>query len=152
MKRLLSLLLLAGCAAGVQAEDSAHNIIVERYTDFVAVDRLDATRNLNVVLAGPEGYRKEMRQTADEAAFIETRDVDGTTLPDGLYHFEAWTEPQKLVTRSPDDPRAGRDAGLERTARVFSDTVSGSFRVVDGVIVDPSLEEAPARPVGQVQP
>lgn len=152
MKRLLSLLLLAGCAAGVQADDSAHNIIVERYGDFVAVDRMDASRNLKVVLVGPDGYRKEMRQTEDEAAFIETREVDGTALSDGLYHFEAWTEPKKLVTRSPDDPRAGRDAGLERTARVATDTVSGSFRVVDGAIIDPNLEEAPARPVGQVQP
>jgi hypothetical protein len=152
MKKLLISLLSVGFALGAQADHGNQDIVVEQFTDFVAVDRMDASRNLKIVLVGPDGYRRTISHAADEAAYIETRDAEGSALADGLYRYEAWTEPRKLVSRSPDDPRAGRDAGLDKATEVATQTVSGGFLVVDGVIVDPNLEETPVRPVGQVQP
>ncbi len=97
---------------------------------------------------GPWGFRQSLDHSEDQAAYFEARSAEGVALADGLYTYEAWTEPKVLVTRSADDPRAGRDAGLKSKTMSDIDTVSGSFRVVDGQIVDAGLQEAPVAGIG----
>lgn len=148
MIRPLTVLLLAAGSLCAHADASDQGIIIETYADFVAVDRVDTSSNLRMVVTGPAGYRQTLDHGADEIAYIETRSAEGVALADGLYTYEVWTEPKTLLTRATDDPRAGRDAGLKTKARITGGRTSGSFRVVNGVIVDPNLKEAPAQPVG----
>ena len=93
-------------------------------------------------VAGPNTDHEERFAGGDAIAF-SLFDEAGNLLPDGLYNWELREEMEPVNSRVR-DPRNGRDLERhDRTDRVelTGRVQSGTFRVHNGAIVDPSLIE-----------
>jgi len=93
--------------------------------------------NSTVVLRGPGQYVTTLRFDAGTDPFIDARFVNGKPLADGLYKYELVSSPRKMAF-APADKR-NEFSGITDPK---NSPVSGSFRVVHGVVVDPYLEES----------
>lgn len=151
MRRTIGVLLAGSVALGAQAADPSRDIIFVAYPDFVAIDLVSDTHDVEAIVVGPEGYRHQQRYASDQTAFLDTQDASGNRLADGLYKWEAWATPKKRIDREQSAAMPDRN---ELPSSPGGERVSGTFRVVDGMIVDPDLPEAPSsrRSVGEVRP
>jgi hypothetical protein len=151
MNRLTTLVVGLGVALNAPASELNQEILVVTYPDFVAFDLVSESHDLETIVVGPEGYRHERRYPSDQTAYLEAQSPDDGALADGLYKWEAWATPRKVIPREVSSAMPDRNA-MHTSSR--SGRISGSFRVVEGLIVDPDLAEAPnsERPVGEVRP
>ena len=101
---------------------------------FVADGTQGAT---TVSLAGPDLLGTRIKFGAGSDPFIDINNVNGLVLQDGLYKYELVSSPRQAA----DAAGVDRNAFSGLSNRKIS-PYSGSFRVINGVVVDPYLEEA----------
>jgi hypothetical protein len=140
MKSFTLLVLSACVAASAQARDISRDIIVETYPDFVAIDLVSDTHNVEYTVTGPGGFHQRQLNALDAAAYVELQSADGATLADGLYKWEAWATPKKIIPREKSMAMANRN-DFRMSTGAGNSRISGSFRVVDGLIVNPDVVE-----------
>jgi hypothetical protein len=98
-----------------------------------------------VSLKGPGKLISRMDFAAGEVPFVDIHFVNGKPLPDGLYKYEIVAAP----VAGPNLTASGKGKGRGNVDRnAFTgmtdpkvSPVSGTFRVVDGEVVDPYLDE-----------
>jgi hypothetical protein len=90
-----------------------------------------------LTLRGPGDYNARMNFAAGRNAFVDIANVNGKALSDGFYKYEIVFSPRQAARLA---SGADRNAFSGVTA-AKSSPVSGNFRIVDGLVVDPYLEE-----------
>lgn len=140
MIRTISVLLVSGLAVSAQARDLSQDIIVETYPDFLAIDLVSETHDVEYVISGPDNYHQRKRNTVDATAYVEMQDQQGVSLADGVYKWEAWATPRETISREESMAMPNRN-DLSMTMATRNNRISGSFRVVNGQIVDSGEQE-----------
>ncbi|KAA9133522.1 hypothetical protein F3N42_04015 [Marinihelvus fidelis] len=137
MKRMLLCMGLALASGSVVAASADSDFQVEA-SEFLGGIMLQSSRadvDLDVTLVAPDGTRAKERYPSNEPVFL---DVADRSLPDGLYRYEV--RPVAAVKRSPSEVPANL-RGLVSTGAPELAAVSGTFRVVNGEIVNASEAE-----------
>lgn len=142
MRITSTILLTIGLAATALAESESQDILVVSYPDFVAVDLVSKSHDMQFQVAGPNGYRTTQKYGSDATGFFETQSAEGVVLADGLYKWEAWTTPKDMISREESSAMPDRNNMTLSNNSSGPGRISGSFRVVDGLIVDPDREES----------
>ncbi len=95
-------------------------------------------------VTGPEGFTYEAEIRGGESLSFEIFDAAGNLLPDGTYSYEltAWAGKPKAAERENLRGLAKRRAGAQQ---------SGVFTILNGSLVDPSVEETIERPTQPTQ-
>ena len=131
--------LLAICTYA-QAAGTNSGIQATTYSDGVLFEADNRKTDLQLTIAGPGNSRSTQRYSAADPVFIDINDTNGQPLPDGLYKYEAWPIPEVTYTREESSAMPDRNS-LENTTGSGVSAVSGSFRIVNGLISDPELME-----------
>lgn len=108
---------------------------VQTYSDFVVFDSLDDTVDLQVNVSGPDGFRLTERRSGAEPAVVDLLDKSGNRLADGLYKYEVYAVPRVTIPREISSAMPDRNEVREQIGPGPS-PLSGSFRVLDGEIMD----------------
>lgn len=131
---------VAGCLSLSIA--SADTLRAEAFDDAILVENMEAGMDVHIRLSMPDGQMVDRVEPGAQSMLVGL--TDGLAdLPDGQYSYEITMQPPAgmLVVR-PDD--ADFDLPAEAfggiTPRAGQKT-SGSFRVVDGLVVNAGLEE-----------
>jgi hypothetical protein len=103
---------------------------------------------MQVTVAGPNGYRSSNEHTADQTAFLEVQNTNGTSLADGLYRYQVTPLPKQRWTR--EESAAMRASGNLPAVQSIEGS-SGSFRVVNGQIVSPFTKEEQPGPDARME-
>jgi len=124
---ILTLLMLSSI---VHAQNADHHFKIEKttYHDGVLITPSQTGLGVQITVAGPESFRVSHQYAADEPIFIDINNMADRFLMDGLYRYEVRPE-----TGGFDSP-----PGL---VGIQISPVHGSFRIRDGVLVDPALIE-----------
>ena len=140
MFRRIAVLLMFALVGNVKAQDVSENIQVELFADFVAIELNNDAFNMNVSIAGPDDYNFTKEYRGSETAFFDLTDARGDAMADGLYKYEIKPVPVKRFSRAESSAMPDRNTLHGKSAAKVS-PVSGSFRVVDGQVVDAGLFE-----------
>lgn len=138
-QRMAALLMIA-LVGNVQAQDVSNDIQVNRFTDFVAFELNSDAFNMNVSIAGPDNYSFAREYQGSETAFFDLTDASGGAMADGLYKYEIKPVPVRRFSRAESSAMPDRNTLYGKSAAKVS-PVSGSFRVVNGQVVDAGLFE-----------
>lgn len=129
-------------AASVSAKNPVNEIKIQAVTveDGVMIKAVENNQAFSLNLSGPAGlnFSKSYRQA--ETAFIDINDVDGQPLADGLYKYEIKALPAIRISREESSTMPDRN-DLKRKSSTKASPVNGSFRVVNGWVVDDQIEE-----------
>ena len=135
------ILLLIFISLPAMAKDDSMQAI--HAVDGVMFESLKGHGASAVSLRGPGGYVANLNFEAGQSPFIDVLNVNGMALADGLYKFEVFTSP---LAREGLAGFGGKSVSIDRNA--FSgitdpkkSPMSGSFRVMNGEILDPELAE-----------
>jgi hypothetical protein len=128
-------ILMASTSLFAKDADRAFAVEATTYPDGVLLQSEDSDVGLQVSIAGPDGAVVSMSFAAFDPAFIFASDTMGQPISDGLYKYEVWPIPAKTYTREESAAMPDRnDIELKNGPSVSA--VSGSFRVLNGQIVD----------------
>ena len=148
MKRLVAICCSTLLSITAYAGETAGSVAVEAYSDFVTFDMLTEGYDMQVTVAGPNGYRNSTEHLSDQIAFLEIRDANGTNLVDGLYRYKVTPLPKQRWTR--EESSALRASGNAPEVQPIVGT-SGTFRVLNGQIVSPYTEEQQPAPDARIE-
>ena len=137
---LLIVVLLTPMSISAQFVEDNFKVDVSTYSDGVLLETRDAGYGLQLRLGGPGHFRFSQTYSAAESAFIDINNVGGQTLEDGFYKYEVWPLPAVTYSREESSAMPDRNS-IENTTGPKVSSVSGSFRIVAGLIVDPELVE-----------
>ena len=136
----LAILLFAFAAHAKGVNNDGPDIQASTYSDGMQFDVSRSDVDLQLTVAGPDGSRYSERFAYAESAFFSIDNRKDGALPDGLYKYEARAIPAITISREESSKMADRNVLRER-ADTKNSYVSGNFRVVNGLVVDPDLEE-----------
>jgi hypothetical protein len=141
MLRKMAVLLSVALAGNVQAQDASANIQVETFADFVAFQMNNSAFDMNVKVSGPSDYTLSADYPGSQVAYLDLLGENGDALADGLYKYEIKPVPVKRISREASSAMPDRNTLQGRSAPKVS-PVSGTFRILDGQVVDPDRVEA----------
>ena len=143
MKQLLTflaILLIASVAQAKGVKNDRPDIQASTYSDGMQFDVSRGDADLQLEVYGPGGKTYSERYANAESVFFSTNSRKDGSLPDGLYKYEAKSIPAVTISREESSKMADRNMLREKTDTKNS-YVSGTFRIVDGLVVDPDLDE-----------
>jgi hypothetical protein len=152
MKLIPLLLVVLMASTNLFAKDADRPFAVEatNYPDGVLLQSENSDVGLQVSIAGPDGNVVSMSFAAFDPAFIFASDTSGQPIADGLYNYEVRPVPSKTYTREESSAMPDRNSVNFYKGPSVS-PVNGSFRVVQGRIVDSELIEDYANVEGAVE-
>ena len=135
---------VAALASGIGAQvDQTHWASV-RFTANQIIWVPSASGNrLSVTVTGPGDYAFTHVYKKNELAIFQAIDPDGNPLPDGSYNYEI-EELLDNPNKRPANDKNGLPEKSPGKGPLFQ-RLSGSFTVLNGVLVDPNLEESPGK-------
>ena len=139
--KLLHLFLVGLLASTcLNAQDIDYNLLVNvtSYADGVLLETPNRDLDLQLTLAGPNNYRYTQRYSSADPVFIDINHTNGQSLEDGFYKYEAMPMPTITISREESSKMPDRNSLMNTTGPKVS-AVSGSFRIVNGMIIDPDL-------------
>ena len=137
---VLSMLCMATGAFAKGAPDNNVDIEAMPYSDGILFDVKAADSDLELSISGPGKMATSKRYTQAKSIFLETVQANGKSMPDGLYKYEARIVPTYVISREESSKMVDRNVLYGKTD-AKSNPLSGTFRVVNGSIVDPELDE-----------
>lgn len=110
------------------------------YNDGVLFESSDNSTNyqLNVAGAGDSGYQRSYETSG--YLFLDTSAGEDGQLADGLYKYEARPIPAVTISREDSSAMSDRNSLVGKTTAKVS-PVSGTFRILNGKVVDSMIEE-----------
>ena len=146
MKRIFTSLIVLSFATSVysQGVDGNAEILAINYSDGVLFESVKSNNEFMLNISGPDNAMIEKRYSSAEPAFFSVNNENGGPLPDGLYKYEARAIPAFTISREESSKLRDRNT-LVGKSDPKSSPVSGHFRIMNGVVVDSSLEEFTAR-------
>lgn len=138
MFRRIAALLIISLAGNVQAQDVSADIQIQLFSDFVAFELNNDAFNMNVNIAGPADYFYSQTYPGTETAFLDLANANG--MADGLYKYEVKPVPVRQISQRVSSAMPDRNTLYGKSAPKVS-PVSGTFRILDGQIVDAQLPE-----------
>jgi len=141
MLRKVAILLTVAFAGNVQAQDVSTDIQVETFADFVAFQLNNTAFDMNVKVSGPADYSFSRDYSDSQVAYLELQGDSGEVMVDGLYKYEIKPVPVNRISREASSAMPDRNTLYGKSAPKVS-PVSGTFRILDGQVVDPNLVEA----------
>jgi len=137
--KLHCIAILALSVAGTPMLAGEQTILPLVMNDGVYFDAGDFSGGMNLRVKGPGDFYWNGNADRGESMFLDATNLKGKALPDGLYKYELVMTPAVLVNRgtmSVAEQNAFRSANAVKRS-----PISGSFRVVNGAILDPYEEE-----------
>ena len=142
---------LASTCLNAQGIDNSFNVNATNYADGILLESDNRDIGLQLTVAGPDNSRYTEKYSSADPVFIDINDANGQPLVDGSYQYEVWPVPAISYSREESSAMPDRN-NLKNTTGPEVSPVSGSFRIVNGIIDDPDLVEFDARPLeGAVQ-
>ena len=142
MKQLLTFLTIMLFASGAYAKGTNNDADIQASThyDGILFDVKGNDVDLQLSVAGPGNFAYSKRYAYAESVFFNTTNARGKALPDGLYKWEARAIPAVSISRQESSAMPDRNVLNGKTDPKMS-PVSGTFRIVDGSVVDPNRDE-----------
>jgi len=144
LPRIVVLLAAASLASAIHAQEFADSVFVDTSQDFIAFELANPEFDMQLNVSGPKGFSLSQKYAANELAYIDVVDARGSRLADGLYKYEIRPVPTVMITREESSAMPDRNE-LYHKAQIEVSPVSGSFRVLDGRIVDDLAVESDAQ-------
>lgn len=150
MKLIIMILATLMVAAGAYGEDVGSNIEIQAttYADGVLLEVSERDVGLKVIVSGPGKTLFEIKQSAANPVFVDIHHADNGPLSDGLYKYEAWPIPAIIISRAESSSMPDRNTLHGKTDPKIS-PFSGTFRIVNGTVIDPNIEEFDASTPGE---
>ena len=136
---LVALTIATASFAETQIEPAGIQAIT--YGDGVLFESTDSSAQYQLTVSGA-GYQKSL--TTNGYHFLDATSDDGGPLQDGLYKYEVREIPKLTISREESSKLADRNVLNGKTGPKAS-AVSGSFRVLNGQVVDATLQEDTAK-------
>lgn len=137
---LMSVLLVATGAYARDAAKEAADIQATSFSDGILFDVNVEDADLEVNISGPGNLAQTKRYAYAESVFVEAAESNGKSMPDGLYKYEARAVPAITISREESSAMLGRNE-LDGKTDAKMNPVSGTFRIVNGSVVDSDYEE-----------
>ena len=136
----LTILLVASGAYAKGANGKGANIQATAHSDGILFDVKVNDADLELSVSGPGKSAQSKRYAYAESVFFNITDAKGKALPDGLYKYEARAVPAVSISREESSKMQDRNV-LHGKTDAKMNAVSGTFRIVNGSVVDPQLDE-----------
>jgi hypothetical protein len=133
------LALLLSAAAHSKGVTAHATIQASIYADGILLQANNPEVNLELMIMGP-GKERTTRKIMSSSVFMDIRNLDGEELADGYYKWEAWPTPVVTYSREESAVMPDRNSLSHKNSLKVS-ALSGSFRIVNGLIADPELVE-----------
>ena len=143
MNRILIFLVTLVVASGVYAKGAdkgGASIQASQHPDGILFDVKGGDVDLQVDVSGPGKAMYSKHYAYAESVFFNINDASGVALPDGLYKYEARPLPAVSISREESSRMKDRNVLQGKTDAKLS-PVSGSFRIVNGGVIDPHYDE-----------
>ena len=142
----LIVLMVAAAANANGVDKSGASIQASQHPDGILFDVRGGDVDLQLNVSGPGKAVFSERYAYAESVFFNINDASGVALPDGLYKYEARPIPAVTISREESSRMPDRNVFYGKTDAKMS-PVSGTFRIVNGGVVDPNLDEFGTAPV-----
>lgn len=144
MKAFLCLITLVLMTSNTWSKSGGDSFSVEAvtYEDGVLLEPGNPDFAMEVIVAAPDGSQSRTIYSASEAAFLPVHGFDGQRLADGLYKYEIVPLPVQLTAKHRQTPPELR--GLPGYEVPSAPRISGSFTVLNGLVLDSMVTEDPA--------
>ena len=140
MFRRIAAVMIVSLAGNVQAQDVSADVQVQLFSDFVAFELDNDAFNMNVTISGPHDYSFTREYSGSETAYLDLAREGGGVMADGLYKYEIKPVPVRRFSRAESSAMPDRNTLYVKSAVKVS-PVSGSFRIVDGQVVNAGISE-----------
>ena len=142
MKLIILVLATLMVATGAQGKGIGNNIGIQAttYADGVLLEVSEHDVDLKVIVSGPGKTFFVIKQSAANPVFVDIHHADNGPLSDGLYKYEAWPIPAIIISRADSSSMPDRNTLHGKTDPKIS-PFSGTFRIVNGTVIDPNIEE-----------
>ena len=137
--KLHCIAILALSVAGMPVSAGESPILPLVLHDGVYFEADEFSGGMSLRVKGPDQFIWNGTVDKGESMFLDATNLNDKALPDGLYKYELVMTPAVLVNRgtmSVAEQNAFRSANAVKRS-----PISGSFRVVNGAILDPYEEE-----------
>lgn len=142
----MAALLLATGAHAKGADKDGASIQASQHPDGLLFDVKGGDVDMQLTVSGPGKASYSKHYAYAESVFFNINDASGVALPDGLYKYEARPLPAVSITRAESSRMKDRNTLYGKTDPKLS-PVSGTFRIVDGGVIDPHYDEFATAPV-----
>lgn len=142
MKRILVFLTILMIATVAYAKGAGNNATIQAsaHPDGILFDVRGGDVDLQLNVSGPGDVVFTQRHAYAESIFLDIKNVDGKRLADGLYKYEARPMPAVMISREESSKMLDRNVLYGKTDAKIS-AFSGTFRIVNGSVVDPDYDE-----------
>ena len=139
-------LVVATGANAKGADKGGTSIQASQQPDGILFDVKGGDVDLQLNVSGPGTAFYSRHYAYAESVFFNINDASGAALPDGLYKYEARPIPAVTISREESSRMKDRNVLYGKSAAKIS-PVSGTFRIVNGGVIDPNYDEyaAPVR-------
>ena len=120
--------------------DSGFEVTINTYADGILLEMDNRDSDLQLTVAGPGDFRFTQRYSSANPVFLDINNANGERLEDGFYKYEAMPLPAFTISREESSKMPDRNSLINTTGPKVS-AVTGSFRIVNGMIIDPELVE-----------
>lgn len=150
MSRILIFVTILLFATSVYSQGVGNTVAIQAttYADGVLFEANDNNTDFILNVSGPANSAFAKQYLSSGRIFININNEDGGPLADGLYKYEAQAVPAFAISREESSKMPDRNV-LMGKSDPKSSPVSGNFRVLDGMVVDPLFEEFGARGMEQ---
>lgn len=142
MKRILIFLTILMVATAAYAKGVADNTTIQAsaYPDGILFEVKGGDVDLQLSVSGPGNIAFTQRHAYADSVFLDIKQANGKVLADGLYKYDAWPVPAVTISREESSKMQDRNVLNGKTDAKVS-PFSGTFRIVNGEVIDPDYDE-----------
>lgn len=142
MNRIFLFLAILSLAASVHSKGVGNGAEIQAttYADGVLFEVGGSNSDFTLNVFGPDNVIIERTYSSAEPVFVSITEGDAGSLPDGLYKYEARPIPAFTISRQESSRLADRNTLIGKSDPKTS-PVSGSFRIKNGIVADPNIQE-----------
>lgn len=133
-------LVVATGANAKGADKGGTSIQAFQQPDGIVFDVKGGDVDMQLDVSGPGQVAFSRRYAYADSVFFNITNARGVALPDGLYKYEARPLPALTISREESSRMVDRNTIYGKTDPKVS-PVSGTFRIVNGGVVDSGLDE-----------
>jgi hypothetical protein len=152
MSRIVFSTVLLLTAFSSLARETATDFSVQAttYVDGILLESNRVDYDLELMIAGPDGIISRSRHGSRNPVFLAIDSFEHGQMTDGLYKYEI--VPLPLISLTREAGADGQDPAVVGRLAPKTSRINGSFRIVDGAIVDPdAVEDDYAAQQGSIQ-
>lgn len=120
--------------------DGQFTVNTTTYEDGVLILSDNHETGFQVKFSGPGNFSVIQISSQGDSVFLDINNTDGQTLADGLYQYKVMPTPARTFTLAESSNMPDRNDIKPKSVAVVH-PVYGSFRVINGEVVDADLQE-----------